>query len=276
MKIDDYTPSTMLDRVLKTGKSEQDEEQTINGVTILVNRVPLVVNHQVVGAISTFRDKTEVNLLAEQLTGVRTYAESLRAQSHEFMNKLHVILGMVRMGYHDELAGFIHQIVDHRNQEVGMITRNIKDPALAGFLMGKLSYAREENVELIIENETTLPEPAEDKTTHELITIIGNLIDNAIEALSECEQREILLKLKYSHQQLEIQVKDSGLGIQEEIIHKVYEKGFSTKGKNRGYGLYLVSKSIEKLGGTIKIKSEDNEMLFTITVPYSRKREKDD
>ena len=88
MKIYDYMPSTRLDQVLETGKPELDEEQNINGVSILVNRVPLVVNGQVVGAISTFRDKTEVNQLAEQLTGVRTYAESLRAQSHEFMNTI--------------------------------------------------------------------------------------------------------------------------------------------------------------------------------------------
>lgn len=276
MKINEYMPSTMLERVLETGESELNEEQTINGVTILVNRVPLIVDNQIVGAISTFRDKTEINRLAEQLTGVRTYAESLRAQSHEFMNKLHVILGMVRMGYHDVLSGFINKLVDHRNHEAGMITRNIKDPALAGFLMGKMSYAREENVTLKIENETTIPMPAEDVITHELITIIGNLIDNAIEAVSSGEQQEILLKLKCVDHQLDVKVLDSGPGIQEDVQKKVFEKGFSTKGKNRGYGLYLVKKSIERLGGTIKLKRQDNGMMFKVTVPYLRKRESDD
>lgn len=276
MKISDYMPSTMLDRVLEKGEAELDEEQTINGVTILVNRVPLVVNNQVVGAISTFRDKTEVNRLAEQLTGVRTYAESLRAQSHEFMNKLHVILGMVRMGYHNELSDFIRKLVDHRNQEAGMITQKIKDPALAGFLMGKLSYAREEGVSLIIEGDSSIPQPANENMTHELITIIGNLVDNAIQALSECMEKRILVKLDYTKQQLHISVRDSGPGIREDLFTKVYEKGFSTKGENRGYGLYLVKNSIQKLGGSIEMKAKDNEMVFEVTVPYQRKGESDD
>lgn len=276
MKIYDYMPSSKLDRVLKTGRAELDEELTINGVSILVNRVPLLVNDQVVGAISTFRDKTEVNRLAEQLTGVRTYAESLRAQSHEFMNKLHVILGMVRMGYHDELAGFISKLVDHRNQEAGIITRNIKDPALAGFLMGKLSYAREENVELNIINETVIPEPDTDETTHELITIIGNLIDNAAEALGEYEDRTIHLHLKYLHQQLFIKVTDSGPGIPDDILDKVFEKGFSTKGEGRGYGLYLVKQSIERLGGTIEVYFNGEQMVFQAAVPYRAEVKDDD
>ncbi|MEW9668122.1 PAS domain-containing protein [Ammoniphilus sp. 3BR4] len=110
MNIGDYMPTSRLDYILKTGESELDEEQTINGVSLLVNRVPLIVNGQVAGAIATFRDKTEVNQLAEQLTGVKLYAEALRAQSHEFRNKLHVILGMVKMGYYDKLTSFINQI----------------------------------------------------------------------------------------------------------------------------------------------------------------------
>ncbi|GLB61063.1 DcuS/MalK family sensor histidine kinase [Cytobacillus sp. NCCP-133] len=275
MKINDYMPSTKLDRVLKTGRAELDEELTINGVSILVNRVPLLVNDQVVGAISTFRDKTEVNRLAEQLTGVRTYAESLRAQSHEFMNKLHVILGMVRMGYHEELLRFISKLVDHRNQEAGMITRNIKEPALAGFLMGKLSYAREENVELNIINETVIPEPHKDEITHELITIIGNLIDNAVEAFDENKDRSISLHLKYAQQQLYIKVTDSGPGISEDILDKVFERGFSTKGTNRGYGLYLVKQSIERLGGKIKVHN-GRQMEIQATVPYIAEVKDDD
>ena len=116
-KITDYMPNTKLDRVLETGESERDEEQTLNGISILTNREPLVVNNKVVGAISTFRDKTEVNQLAKQLTGVRTYVEALRAQSHEFMNRLHVIFGLVQMEAYDELEAFIRKITDNHNQQ---------------------------------------------------------------------------------------------------------------------------------------------------------------
>jgi two-component system, CitB family, sensor histidine kinase MalK len=277
MKIYDFMPSSKLDRVLETGKPELDEEQNINGVSILVNKVPLVVNGQVVGTISTFRDKTEVNQLAEQLTGVKTYAEALRAQSHEFMNRLHVILGMVRMKFYDELADFIHKIVDHRNLELEVITKNIKDPALAGFLMGKLSYAREEKVELLIINEPVIPEPQNSKITHELVTIIGNLIDNAIEALSVCTEKTIEVNLRFSDNRLIIKVSDSGPGITDEMLERILEKGYSTKGQNRGYGLYLVSESIKSLGGILHIEpNPDSGMKFIVEIPYEAKEEKND
>ncbi|MEH7401818.1 MULTISPECIES: DcuS/MalK family sensor histidine kinase [Bacillaceae] len=273
MKIDEYMPSTRLDHVLETGKPELDDEQNINGVSILVNRVPLVVNGKVVGAISTFRDKTEVNQLAEQLTGVRTYAESLRAQSHEFMNRLHVILGMVQMKSYDELSGFIRTLVNYQNQEFGQITQHIKDPALAGFIMGKLSYAREENVEFSFECKNVIPEPKDPKFTQDLITILGNLIDNAIEALSDTEEKTLEVIFNYVDKFLTIEVLDSGPGMTEELHKKVFEKGFSTKGENRGYGLYLVANSIKKLSGELII---DSKLLlgteFQIQIPYEEKR----
>lgn len=272
MKIHEYLPSTRLDQVLEKGKPELDEEQMINGVSILVNRVPLIVNGEVVGAISTFRDKTEVNQLAEQLTGVKTYAEALRAQSHEFMNRLHVILGMVQMKCHDELSDYIRALVGHHNQELGNIAQHIKDPVLAGFLMGKISYAREEQVEFNIDVHTVIPEPENPKITHELITILGNLLDNAIEAMADSIEKTLDVTLHYSEKLLTLEVLDSGPGIPDEIQRNVLEKGYSTKGENRGFGLYLVTKSIENLDGEMTIDSKS--LLGTeihITIPYEVK-----
>ncbi|WP_078435120.1 DcuS/MalK family sensor histidine kinase [Metabacillus halosaccharovorans] len=271
MKLTEYLPFSKLDRVLKTGKPEKDEEIAVNGVTLLTNRAPLIVNKEIVGAISTFRDKTEVHQLAEQLTGVRIYAEALRAQSHEFMNRLHVILGMVRMEFYDELMDFINEIVDHRVNEVSYVTKDIKDPVLAGFIMGKLSTARENKVEMKIDNETIIPKPSEDHVTHELITIIGNVIDNAIEAMSEMKEKKLKVKLNYNKNQLLIKVRDSGPGIKEEQFTHIFKKGYSTKGQNRGYGLYLVSKSVETLGGSIQLNlSVEKGTEFIIQIPYNR------
>lgn len=269
MNIHEFLPSTKLNQVLEEGKPKLDEEQMINGVSILVNRVPLIVNGEVVGAISTFRDKTDVNQLAEQLTGVKTYAEALRAQSHEFMNRLHVILGMVQLKCYDELSDFIRTLVGHQNQELGTIAQHIKDHALAGFLMGKLSYAREEQVEFNIEVNTVIPEPKDPKITHELITILGNLIDNAIEAMANSIDKTLEVTLNYSDKFLTMDVLDSGPGIPDDIQRSILDKGFSTKGENRGYGLYLVTKGIENLGGEMEI---DSKLLLGteihIRIPY--------
>ncbi|MFC0472691.1 DcuS/MalK family sensor histidine kinase [Halalkalibacter kiskunsagensis] len=274
MKLTDYLSFSKLERVLKTGKSEKDEEIMVNGVTLLTNRAPLIVNKEIVGAISTFRDKTEVYQLAEQLTGVRMYAEALRAQSHEYMNRLHVILGMVKMGFYDELMDFINEIVDHRVNEVSYVTKNIKDPVLAGFIMGKLSTARENKVVMKIDNETIIPKPIEDHVTHELITIIGNVVDNAIEAMSEMKEKKLQLKLNYNKNQLLIKVWDSGPGLKKEQFTHIFKKGYSTKGENRGYGFYLVGKSIETLGGSIQLNlSVEKGTEFIIQVPYKGEEE---
>ena len=275
MKISEFLPTSNLERVLETGKAEHDVELTINGVSILVNRAPLIVNEQVVGAISTFRDKTEVNRLAEQLTGVKMYADALRAQSHEFMNRLHVILGMVKMNYHEELEQYITQLVDHQNHEAQQVIKNIKDPALAGFLMGKLSFARENKVEMIIQSDTIIPESQETKTTHELITIIGNLIDNAIDAMCDLDEKYVKVLLDYEQDILEIRVRDYGTGISLQQFPKLFEKGFSTKGENRGYGLYLVKNSIDQLGGSLQLNVRIKKGTeFIIQIPYITKENK--
>jgi CitB family two-component system sensor histidine kinase MalK len=138
--------------------------------------------------------------------------------------------------------------------------------------MGKLSYAREEQVEFNIDVPTVIPEPVNPKMTHELITILGNLIDNSIEAMVNSTDKTLDVTLYFSDKLLTLEVSDSGPGIPDEIQRNVLEKGYSTKGENRGFGLYLVSKSIENVGGEINIDSK--ALLGTeihITIPYEVK-----
>ncbi len=272
--VEEYLPATRLSKVLKTGRAELDEEQNLNGLSILVNRVPVVVGNNTVGAIATFRDKTEMQILAEQLTGVRIYADALRAQTHEFMNKLHVILGMVRMGYYDKLAEYINDIVKHRKTEIGFITKKIQDPVLAGFLIGKLSYARESGVELSVSCNHPLPPPDDSHLTHELITTLGNLIDNAVEAVADCSIKKIDVEFDYGDDILTIEVKDTGIGMSEAMQNKIVQKGFSTKGENRGLGLYLVSQAIEKWEGELIIASKPKKgTIFSLYIPYKAEGE---
>ncbi|WP_416361230.1 DcuS/MalK family sensor histidine kinase [Mammaliicoccus sp. Dog046] len=276
MKISDYMPSTQLLKVLDIGRPERDEEQNINGVKILVNRVPLIVNNEIIGAISTFRDKTEVNKLSEQLVGVKTYADTLRAQSHEFSNRLHVISGMLQMEHYEDLKQYIREIVEHGSQESGSITSKIKDAVLAGFLIGKLSLAREQNIKLSIISHTMIPEPQSSAFSHEIITIIGNLIDNSIDSLmtSSVTEKTIEVHLEYNQQDLYIDVIDSGPGMKSELGNDIFEKGYSSKGEDRGYGLYLVQQSVEKLNGNIEVvTNESGEVQFSIVIDYAEKEE---
>lgn len=269
LKINEYLDSTQLHKVVEIGQPEVDEEQNINGVKILVNRVPLYVNNQIVGAISTFRDKTEMSRLSEQLVGVKTYAETLRAQSHEFSNRLHVIMGMLQMENYEEVKQYIREVVRYSAQENVNIATQIKDAALAGFLIGKLSLAREKSIELTIHINEIVPEPHDSQLTHEIITVIGNLIDNSIDALANQKSKIIEVKLNYSQQNLKIDITDSGEGLTPHMQQKIFEKGYSTKGDNRGYGLYLINESVKKLNGSINVdKDSDGYTKFIVEIPY--------
>lgn len=272
-KVEDYLPNFPLLRIMDSGTPEYDQEQDLNGMTIMVNRVPVTVGNQVVGAIATFRDKTEIKQLAEQLTGVKLYAEALRVKTHEFMNKLHVILGMAQIGEYEKLSSYIHQITNHYQMEIGSVSRLVKDPVLAGFLLSKLSYAREQGVKLAISGERSLPSPKNPDILNHLITIFGNLIDNGIEAVESNEKKEIDVFLGYDGTVLSLSVKDSGSGIPDEIKEKIFEKGFSTKGKHRGYGLFLVRKSVQELGGELTLTSNAQSTMFTVKLPYEDKDE---
>ena len=229
------------------------------------------------GAIATFRDKTEIQVLAEQLTGVRIYADALRAQAHEFMNKLHVIMGMIHMGYYDKVVDYINETVDHRNSEIGSVTKKIKDPVLAGFLIGKLSYARESGAELAVSCDHPLPQPADSDVTHELITIVGNFIDNAIDAVADCSVKKIAVEFDYGDDILTVKVKDTGAGMSEELQNQIFKKGFSTNGENRGIGLYLVLQAIKKLEGEVILSSKQGKgTVFSVYLPYIAEGEQDD
>ncbi|MEO2077121.1 MAG: DcuS/MalK family sensor histidine kinase [Bacillus sp. (in: firmicutes)] len=274
MNVEEYLPETRLTRIINSGESEMDQEQNLHGVTILVNRVPVIVGNQPVGAIATFRDKTEVQVLAEQLTGVRNYADALRAQAHEFMNKLHVILGLVRTEQYDTLANYVSETVNHRETEVGFVTKKVQDPVLAGFLIGKLSFARESGAILSFDCANILPKPANSEITHELITVIGNLIDNAMEAIADNPIKKVELTLDYAEEILTVEVKDTGMGMTKSIQNKILDKGFSTKGDNRGFGLYLLAQAIERLEGDLIISSKPGKGTnFAVYIPYKAEDE---
>jgi two-component system, CitB family, sensor histidine kinase MalK len=267
--IETFLPNTRLKDVMQHRAAEVDYEQNINGVTILTNRIPVFVNDEIVGAIATFRDKTEIRQLAEQLTGVRIYAEALRAQAHEFMNRIHVILGMAQLECYEQLTEYINVIAKQYQNEVGNAARLIKDPVLAGFFMGKMSRAREIGVELILSDESIFPISSDTEITHEIVTILGNLVNNAMEAVENSKLKQVRVELIYSDALLKIEVCDTGPGIATHWKEKIFTKGFSTRGINRGLGLFLVQRSLQKLNGKIQVISELGKgTCFVVNIPW--------
>ncbi|HAQ06717.1 MAG TPA: two-component system sensor histidine kinase DcuS [Bacillus bacterium] len=267
-RADDYMTASHLDQTLVTGKASLDQEDVINGMELMTSRVPIIVDGLTVGAVKTLRDKSEIKQLADQLTGVWIYADALRAQSHEFMNQLHCIMGLIHLKEYEKLETFINQVVENSQTEISHISKKIKDPAIVGFLLGKLSFARESGVKLCIQIDNSIPE-AKESRAHEIITIAGNLINNAVEATANSENKTVELFLKYDNETLKVEVRDSGEGIKFADRKKLFDKGFSTKGENRGYGLFLVRQTVEKLNGMIDISgTNESGTMMTVTIPY--------
>ena len=264
---------TDMKEVLEDGIPQINQEEKINNVTVLTNQVPIKLHDDIVGAITTFRMKTEMEALAQQLTGVKTYADALRAQTHEFMNKMHVILGLLKMENYVDLKDYVKSVASAREDETRYITQRLKDPILSGFILGKVSRARELDIEFSLTEESNIPDQIAPAYMDKIIIIVGNLINNAFEEVSHIyDERIVLLTMVVLEGDLFIVVEDSGNGITEENIQKIFKKGFSLKGDNRGIGLHLVKQTLDEFGGSIEVESKEDEgTVFTVSMPYMKK-----
>lgn len=260
-------------QVLRDGTPRRDEEITVKDRLLLINTVPVLSNGKIIGAISTFRDKTEVRKLMQRLDGMVNYADALRERSHEFMNKLHVILGLLHLKSYKQLENYILKTANNYQEEIGSLLGKIKSPVIAGFLLSKINRTSDLGHSLVISNESQLPENSNEDQVAVLITVLGNLIENALEALGQEPGGEISVSLHYRHGWLHCEVNDDGPGIAPEHIEHIFEKGVSSKGTERGVGLALVKQQVESVGGNISVESEPGVFTqFFVQLPWNGER----
>lgn len=267
--IQSFIPSLPLQQVLDHRQPLYDRELKLNGLDFVVTQVPVVSNDQLVGALAIFRDKTELTSLVEQLSGARIYAETLRHQTHEFMNKLHVITAMLHTRSYDELHEYTAYLSHAYQKESGAVSRVVKDPIIAGYLMSKLAESRDTGIEIEVVGENSVPPLMEVEYMDKIITILGNLFDNAREAVGAQRGGKIWLAFDYEQSCLEFSVQDNGPGIAEESMEDLFKQGYSSKGEGRGYGLYLAKTALDEIGGTWAVSSVKGKgTQFEVTIPY--------
>ncbi|MEG2069231.1 MAG: ATP-binding protein [Acidaminococcaceae bacterium] len=262
-----------INKVLMSKNPLLDLTSNINGFSIIYNIIPVFASNLITGVIITFREKTAVEELAKQLTGVRNYADALRAQTHEFMNKMHVITGLLEMQAYDDLKKYLRQLANTRHEETSFIASRLNDPALTGFMLGKISRARELNIELSLSEESELKlDQVNNVTIHDIILYIGNLLENAFDALTDWKgERLVNLAVLTFEDELIITVEDTGPGIKKTALESIFIKKFSTKGETHGFGLYLIKNNLASINGTIEVESsENNGATFTIKIPLKR------
>lgn len=264
--IDEIFPTTNLIKVLKEGKCKFEEEQKINNTVIMTNKIPIKDRDKVIGAIATFRDKTEVTRLAEELTGVKKMAWSLRAQNHEFMNKLHTISGLIQLEEYDEALQFISNVAKNRNNISSILTKKIKDPSISAILFSKYNKAEENRIKFNIDESSKISKLPKFMDSEDIVSIVGNLIENSLDAVDNDGSGEVYIKIIQYSELIEIKISDNGPGIKDEYMDKIYEQGFTTKEGQRGHGMYIVKQIIDRANGKIELKV-NNGVNWNISIP---------
>ena len=261
-----------FDSILSNGRIITNAGIKVGDILFIITSVPLMLDGNIIGAVFTFRKKSVVEELANQLTGFKNYSTALRAQTHEFMNKMHVIMGLIEMKAYDQLKEFTKEVAYNRQSEVNYVVTRLRDITLAGLVLGKISRSRELDIDFSLSEESELRHDLEVPSVHDLVLIAGNIIENAFDALQNFDgERIVSLSILDFDKEIVIIVEDSGPGMSESSKNNVFVRGFSSKGKGHGFGLYLVKQSIDNLGGTIDIETAEGEgTTFTVRLPVKR------
>lgn len=262
-------PQIGMKDVLMTGESKSNEECLINDKLLIVNVTPIMRKEKIIGGVASFRDKTELKKLVDKLSEVKKYSEDLRAQTHEFANKLHLLLGLLQLGYYDEAIAFIEEEYGFQKSQNDALFQKIVDHKVQGMLLGKIGKASEKKIHFTIDENSSLHQIPEHIETSGLTVIIGNLIDNAFEAVRSMDrEKKVSFFITDLGQDIIIEVEDNGEGISDEQISVIFQSAFSTKGKDRGYGLTNVKRAVAHLHGEIEVQSEKGKRtIFTVYLP---------
>ena len=227
---------------------------------ILIDTIPIKENDSVTGTVGILHDRKEYTKLMEDLTGTRHLVDSMRANNHDFTNKLHVILGLIQMEMYDEATSYIQNITMVQRETISKVMNCINEPAIAALLIGKIARASELNVKFVLREGCYYSSADISLPSEVLVTVIGNLIENAFESMNDMNydgQKELLFGMYSKPGALLITADDTGSGISDSNIGRIFENGFSTKGSGRGTGLYQVKNLIEAAGGKINVESQE-------------------
>ncbi len=268
-------PQTMMMRILKTGESHFDREIIIGEEVIVANRIPIVSKGFITGAVASFRRKNELDRLTKQLSQMETYSELLRIQTHEYSNKLYTISGLVQIGHYQKAIDLISSETSGYQYLVTFLMEVVPDPILAGLILGKYSQAKELHLDFKIDPDSSMSDIPESISRERIVTIVGNMLDNAFDAVRNVEtsQRTVKLSMTDLGNDLVFEIDDAGDGIKEEDYERIFEMGYTTKnGEGFGTGLYLVDHVLKKLNGSINVsKSELGGAAFTVIIPKQEK-----
>ena len=254
---------------------ESDDVYVAGDRVLVVSSAPASWGGHEVGAVVSLRDHTELRAVTGELDVVRGLTESLRSQNHEAANRLHTVVSLIEMGRPDDAVEFATHELRMAQQLTDRVVGAVGDPVLAALLLGKTAQAAERGIELTIEGdlpETELP-------GRDLVTVVGNLVDNAMDAVAGRPERRVAVRFEGDSRELRVVVGDSGPGLGPEEAEHALEVGWSTKASGqdggRGIGLALVGRLAHRYHGDVAIGRSPlggAELAVTLRPPHVRAR----
>ncbi|MDG5804100.1 sensor histidine kinase [Streptomyces ossamyceticus] len=264
-----------LDEALGAGRTTDVLAGRVTGTDLLTvrGRRVLVANRMPTddgGAVATLRDRTELEQLGRELDSTRGLIDALRAQDHEHANRMHTLLGLLELEMYDEAVDFVGEVVGDHRATAEQVTEKIHDPLLAAVLVGKATVAAERGVALTVTGGTPLPDRLIDPRG--LVTIVGNLVDNALDAVAGTPHARVEVELRGEGRTAILRVRDTGPGVPPEQRELIFTEGWSTKTppahRERGIGLSLVRRLAERQGGSARVTEADGGGAeFTVVLP---------
>ena len=253
---------------LAEGVERNDEIHLAGDRVLVVNQARARWGNTDLGTVVTLRDHTDLQALTGELDSVRGFAEALRSQAHESANRLHTVISLIELGRAPQALEFAAAEIAAAQELTDKVVGAVREPVLAALLLGKVNQASERGVDLVVASGDGLPDgflPARD-----LVTIVGNLLDNAIDAAVEAPPpRRVELGTRIDDGHLVLRISDSGAGLDPADIERAFRRGWSTKPDDRrigrGLGLALVAQAVRRHGGTIEV----SQSVFTVRIPVA-------
>nr|MDT0515848.1 sensor histidine kinase [Streptomyces sp. DSM 41633] len=246
----------------------------VDEVHLTADRV-LVVNSSPVagggrrGTVVTLRDHTELQALTGELDHERGFTQALRSQAHEAANRLHTVVSLIELGRADEAVDFATAELELAQALTDEVVTAVGEPVLVALLLGKAAQAHERGVELVVTADSrSLADGGGLPPARDLVTVLGNLIDNAVDAVTAVPGARIAVTLRPERDELLLRVADNGPGLPEGV--DVFRRGWSGKGEGRGLGLALVQQVAQRYGGTVTAaQGPGGGAEFTVRLPLA-------
>ena len=246
----------------------QDAVALVGTRVVVFNRRAASSKGRGIGTVTTMRDRTELVSMQSQLSSNLSITDTLRAQTHEFTNQLHTISGLVQLGEYDEVTTLVGTLTRRRAEISEFVVERVADAAVAAVLIAKESVAAERGVDLSLDPTSRLPELAPDASA-DLTTVLGNLVDNAVDAAAGSPDAQVGVGLMSADGVVHVQVRDNGPGVPEDLRDAIFVRGFSTKPDvigGRGIGLPLVQLICVQRGGRVEV-ADDGGAVFSVDLP---------